>query len=195
MDLTRYIAIAVACGVLAACATWLLLVMLGRIKFGPSKEVILGVVSGILTTAIFWLGALLFSDVVLPWYYQGAYRGLDLSGKWQIMLGDAGGASEKLEMTADLKQVTDRVSGVLVVVFRDGSGRASRTFTLSGLTRERFLALTAEKVSRKQIGFGTTLVELRGVGNRLRGFWCAYDTGLGQVRCDKCEWTRANENE
>ena len=195
MDLARLIGIAVACGALASGATWLLLGMLGRIKFGPSKEVIVGVVSGILTTALFWLVALLFNDILLPWYYQGAYRGLDLSGKWQITLGDAGAASEKLEMTADLKQVTDRVSGVLVVVFRDGSGRASRTFSLSGLTRERFLALTAEKVSRKQIGFGTTLVELRGVGNNLRGFWCAYDTGLGQVRCDKCEWKRAREDE
>jgi hypothetical protein len=184
--------VGIVSGVVAACVTWLILVWLGKVKIGVSREVIVGIVSGILTSGVMWLATTLFLGLFLPWYHEHAYKGLDLSGKWRIRLGPEGSASNHLEMTADLKQVTDRVSGVLVVVFKGNSKEQARTYTLNGFRREQFLGLTVEKMSRKQVGAGTSLVEVIDVGNRLSGYLCAYETSVGSIRCDSCEWTRAD---
>ena len=180
-------------GVLFAGLSWLILVILGKINVGVSREVIVGIVRGILTTLVMWLGVTVFSDLFLPWYHENAYKGLDLSGKWHISLGNNGSASNHLEVIADLKQVTDRVSGVLVVVFKDDPAKGTRTYTLNGFRRDQFLALTIEKISRKQVGIGTSLVETTNVGNSLIGYLCAYDASASQIRCDSCEWIRVAE--
>jgi hypothetical protein len=140
-----------------------------------------------------WLATTIFVGLLLPWYHENAYKGLDLSGKWRIRLGPDGSASSHLEMTADLKQITDRVSGVLVVVFKSDSRGQARTYALNGFRRDQFLGLTVEKMSRTQVGAGTSLVEVSDIGSRLNGYMCVYDTTAGRIRCDSCEWTRADE--
>ena len=190
--MTNTILVGLGSGVLAACLIWLLLVALGKINIGVSREVIVGVVTGILTTGLLSLIGAIFSEIILPWYHENAYKGLDLSGKWHIQLGDSGVNSNHLEMTADLRQITDRVSGSLVVVAKNSSQRPL-TYTLSGSRREQFLAVTIEKVGRKQYGIGTSLVQVASVGDRLTGYLCAYDSGPGNIRCDSCEWNRIED--
>lgn len=191
--MSKTILVGLGSGVIGTCVIWLLLAALGRINIGVSREVIVGVVAGILTTGFLSLGGTLFGTIILPWYHESSYKGLDLSGSWRIRLGDGGvNSDDHLELTADLKQVTDRVSGVLVVVAKGRSGQPL-TYNLSGSRREQFLAITIEKIGRKQFGVGTSLVQVIDVGNRLRGYLCAYDSGSGGIRCDSCEWQRAEE--
>jgi hypothetical protein len=182
------------CGILTGGLTWLILT-LGKNRIGVSREVVVGATSSILAAIIIWVGVNVFSGLILPWYHEHAYKGIDLSGKWHIKLGDSGEVSRYFEMMADLKQVTDRVSGILVVVFKDDSDKRPRTYNLSGFRRDQFLAITIEKISRKHIGLGTSLVETVGIGNSLRGYLCAYDASTGKIRCDSCEWTRADEED
>jgi hypothetical protein len=173
----------------------LALAVLGKLKLGVHREVIVGAVSSILAALIIWSTSTILTKVIIPWHYQHSYKGLDLSGKWRVTAGPDGIASSSLQMTAEIKQITERISGVLVAVFMDNSNRRPLTYSLNGLRRDQFLALTIEKVSRKQTGIGTSLVEVTDVGNRLKGYLCLYDPSIGQLRCDSSEWTRIDNEE
>lgn len=189
------ILVGVGCGILAAGATWLVLGALGKINLGVSREVIVGIVSGILTSILMWMVAGVFSTLILPWYQEHTYKGLDISGRWRITLGDGGVVSSHLLLTADLKQITERVTGVVVVGFKDNPDKRPLTYTLDGFRRDQFLALTIEKVNRKQLGIGTSLTEIVDVGNKLEGFMCIYDAGTRKLRCDSSKWTKVEEDE
>lgn len=193
METRTIIIIAVVCGIFVAGLTWTILAVLRKRDVGVSRELVVGAVGSILAAVIIGATTTVLSNVILPWLIEHTYRGVDLSGKWYIRVGVDGSASSRLEMTADLKQVADKVTGVLVVVFKDGSGRRPLTYSLNGFRSEQFLALTIEKISRKQVGVGTSLVEVVKVGNGLKGYLCAEDSGANQLRCDPCEWARAEE--
>lgn len=181
---------ALICGVLAAGLTFLILGAFRRKNIGINRELIIGSISSILAAIIIWLGINIFSSLLLPWYNEFSYKGLDLSGAWTIKVGPNGSFSNHLGITADLKQITDRVSGSITVVFKNRPGQVPLRYIINGFRREQFLALTIEKRSSKQLGVGTSIVQTVNVGNTLRGYLCAYDASAGKLRCDECEWTR-----
>ena len=49
-----------------------------------SITIILGVVSGIVTTGLLYLLGIIFTKIVLPWYQKLIYKGVDLNGEWRV---------------------------------------------------------------------------------------------------------------
>lgn len=47
-----------------------------------NQNIIIGVISGILTTVIIYFIVTFFKKVFLPWYLGLTYRGIDVNGKW-----------------------------------------------------------------------------------------------------------------
>lgn len=48
-----------------------------------TSNIIIGILTGILTTAILYLISRMFIDLVMPWYRSIRYTGIDVSGVWE----------------------------------------------------------------------------------------------------------------
>ena len=48
-----------------------------------SETIVLGIVSGIITSAVIYLFVLIFNHIVLPWYRAFVYRGVGIDGTWE----------------------------------------------------------------------------------------------------------------
>ncbi len=46
------------------------------------QTIIIGIVTGILSSAIIWALINTFQNTFIPWYQSGIYRGTDLEGTW-----------------------------------------------------------------------------------------------------------------
>jgi hypothetical protein len=191
------ILIAVVCLTLILGISGMVLATLGKINIGVPREVVVGASSSLLAALIIWSSSIIISNVVLPWHYRHSYKGLDLSGKWRITLtSDKGTISSNLDITAEIKQVSEGVSGVLVATFKDGSRKFPLNYAITGVRRDQFLAMTIEKVSRKEIGIATSLTEVTNTGDQLRGYICLYEAPPppGKIQCYQSEWTRVDDD-
>jgi len=192
MDGIAYLTLAVA---LTAVITFLILAARRRDHRGINRDLVVGSTSSIIAAMIIWLAVNTFSGLILPWYNKFFYAGLDLSGKWAIKVGPHGDFSKHLNMTANLRQFNDKVSGTLTVLFKNRPDQGPLHYTLSGFRREQFLSIAAGNISSRQVGAGTSLVQMVNAGNTLKGYLCAYDTSRETLRCDDCEWTRISDED
>ena len=63
------------------------------------------------------------------------------------------------------------------------------TYRVRGFARDRMLDIYREK-DGKRLGIATSLVQAVGLGDRLEGFYCGYDSTRSAIRSDKCTWIR-----
>jgi hypothetical protein len=159
----------------------------------PGDTVLYSVVAGIVTASLIWFVLHFFRSAILPWYHRLIYQGLDLSGEWQILLGPDGVLNPHFQFFATLEQVASEVSGTAVAIFN--SRKDVRTYRVRGFARDRLLAISLEKADRRRLGIGTSLVEAVGVGDRLEGYYCGYDSGPSGLRSDRCVWVRREEHQ
>ena len=137
----------------------------------------LGVVSGVLSSALILLLAVLIRRVLIPWFRSLIYSGVDVSGEWHCI-----DPLMAQEITVHLNQDADSVSGTATFTWNHDDPDEScldefetvRTFHVSGKIRDRFLQLMLTHVDRKRIGVNSYLLEVCGDGRRMRGLFTFY---------------------
>ena len=72
---------------------------LGTMKMTIIESIILGVVSGVFTSALLWVSVALIKLHVIPWYRAQKYEGLDVSGTWVATPEPSESSSAELELT------------------------------------------------------------------------------------------------
>lgn len=132
--------------------------------------VIWGVVSGLATSALLLILGLLASKVVLPWYTELVYKGVDLRGVWteERDIGDGKCFSVQLA----LEQHAHKIHGTGTLT---KSSAASidyvQFFSIEGSTWEGFLTLNMRSTNRKSLSFVTGLLKVKERGESLDGHW------------------------
>src|SRR5712692_8357813 len=153
-----------------------------------SESIITGVVSGILTTAVLFLLKKLFDGVVLPWYRNLVYRGVNISDQWKNEMEFPGGTHQTL--IANIKQRAHAVEGDLTITkTRNGQLFVTKTLLLVGEIHDRLLLATIKPMSDKEIAAATLLLEVVGNGSRMRGATSWYDATGGRILQEDVEWT------
>lgn len=187
----------IVCGVLVSGLIWAGLIAISRRSgFGAiGQQMTTGVLSGIFVAILIYVAGYLATQVALPWYQKKFFKGLDISGHWKVALGKGGSHSKHLQMDADLLQVADRVTGVLVMTYKNDPHRGVRRFAIKGVRQEQYFAATYEKTNKKQRGIGTSLLDIVEVGDKMLGYICAFDSGDSKLRCDAAEWVRVGEGD
>ena len=54
-----------------------------------SFNIVLGIVSGVLTATFLYILSLIFKNILIPWYQRIKYKGVELKGKWSGMMIDS----------------------------------------------------------------------------------------------------------
>lgn len=141
-----------------------------------SSNIIIGIVTGVLTTALLYLISRVFIEWVIPWYRSIKYSGIDISGVWET--------EQEFELSREysllnLVQKAERLDGLWTISITENksSHNEIKTYKVEGIIEDRFAILTAKNTDRRQIGISTILVEATGNGYELEGseVWYSVD--------------------
>jgi len=140
------------------------------------QSLAIGIVSGILTSALIYLFISIFKSIVLPWYRQLVYRGIEIQGQWTSSTDLGDGLTE--EWHVELSQKADCVSGSInQIKLEDGKILRSESLRLSGNLKDRFLCASAFPTQKSRLSASSVLLEIVGDGSEMRGCQSWYDIG------------------
>ncbi|WP_299524393.1 hypothetical protein [uncultured Lutibacter sp.] len=148
-----------------------------------TNNIIIGIFTGILTTALLYLISRMFADWLIPWLRNIKYTGIDVSGVWETKQDFDNSKEYSL---LNLKQEADKLSGLWTIsITENGSDQNEiKTFNVSGTIEDRFALLISKNTDRRQIGIGTMLIEAVGNGFELKGCETWYSVDNKTIKSD-----------
>ncbi len=154
-----------------------------------SETIILGIISGVITSAVIYLLVIIFNNIVLPWYRALIYCGVSIDGTWKEELDFENGNTQV--STAELTQKANAISGNVTIV-KSSNGQITETtiMSLNGIVKDRLFNAKLIPVDKKRVGIITVLAEVVGDGSRMLGQSTWYDAGSAKITGKSSEWTR-----
>ncbi len=150
---------------------------------GLTESIVIGVVSGVLTSVAIAAFLLFVRKVAIPWYQSITYSGINLSGTWHAVDPTM---SQRIEIT--LNQTAKNIKGRATFTHipddddeESCSYEPTRTFTLTGLTQDRFVNLTLRHTDINRLGINCYLLEVIGDGRKMSGFFSFYSVNTNQI--------------
>lgn len=144
------------------------------------ESIVLGIVTGIITSGVLVLLSRIFSHIVLPWYQNILYSGIRVDGAWSS--SDKGWA-QTLEL--QLHQVANKITGTATLISEKQNGthkyEGVRMFSVSGIIKDRFVELSFRHESLRRLGACNTLLEVVGDGRRMKGAFAFYSVVSNRI--------------
>lgn len=142
-----------------------------------SENIFIGVIAGILTSAFLFIGAKLFNSVVLPWYRELIYKGIDLDGTWiSELTNEANDLLLRHEIS--LRQSAHDIEGESVTTKKNPAESATVIQDIRGHTWEGYVVLTLMPKDRKRTSYGIAFLKVCNIGRSLEGY-LVYRDGIG----------------
>lgn len=145
------------------------------------ESIILGVLSGVLTSALIFMVSQLWINTFVPWYQSLRYQGADISGSWFAEFSDE---KSKSSFSAVLIQQAHNITGTLHFTFTSAERKFSVDYNLTGEYWEGYLNLMCRSKDRKVFSHATTFLKLINNGSGLLGQFCfrnAYEDKVTNV--------------
>jgi hypothetical protein len=154
------------------------------------ETVVLGVVSGIMTTAFLYLVSLLVKQHIIPWYQGVTYRGVDVSGTWITEIETVEGFKAKFEMSID--QQAHNLSGdTTVIQGKDLTNPNSITNNkMNGSIWEGYITLNMQSKDRKRLSYATSLLQVMSGGGTLKGMYIFRSIRTDEIDSIETIWKR-----
>ena len=115
----------------------------------PMTAVIIGVVSSLIATFIFYCIIELFKRVILPWFTDKIYRGVRIDGKWTstVMKDPELGISSSMQ----LNQKGEAVTGTYSHSINKNGNIDTTDYYLNGIIRDTYFTVTLKPVAKDMI--------------------------------------------
>lgn len=154
-----------------------------------TENIVLGVVAGVLTSLLLAVAGVLVKQVVVPWYRELVYRGVDLEGTWASK-ASAHGASYDYPLV--LTQSGHELAGTATITKAMTGGTGYRdAFRLSGYTWEGYVSLTLRSEDRRRLSFATALLRVEQRGGVLIGYWAYRGSHIDAVEAEQITLSRS----
>ena len=161
-----------------------------------SENIIVGIVTGLITASLLLVIKHLFTNSFMPWYRQIMFKGTDLSGSWySVKVGQ--------KILLEINQSCEVLTGKATVQLHSKNEKNNlhlddiRTFDVSGEISERFVSLTFKHTDKTRLGLVALLLQVDGDGTKLSGQGCWYAPLTATVNSGNRVFhrneTRANE--
>lgn len=137
------------------------------------SEMIIGIVSGIATSAILYVAAKFTENTIIPAFRNLFYRGVDASGVWHWE--NKFGSTAKM----DIKQYADKIEGTYTYV--SSERRDIKNYKIQGNIQDRFLQLALRCEDQQRLGVLSYVFEIVGDGGELRGCSTFYSTNSHEI--------------
>ena len=129
--------------------------------------IILGIVSGILTSALLLLIINIFKKIIIPWYQITIYRGIDINGVWKQEIQQ--NKDDKENYTLSLKQKGHILKGTLSIFQSHKETVGEIVFEANGELLDGNVILSMKTQDIRQQGMATILAKCTGGGVKLEG--------------------------
>ena len=129
-------------------------------------QIVIGIVSGILTAGFLYLVGLFFFRIFVPWYQRKIYAGISLSGTWEYRHNDPGDFGS---MVLQLSQNAHNLKGVASVTVRIDKAETNIIFSAFGSVWEGYVSLILKSKDSRMVHFGTLFLKVGGNGAVLVG--------------------------
>lgn len=129
------------------------------------SEGILGIVTGILTSAILYLSKLFFDTKITPYLREIRYQGVKIDGAWS-------GKNEESESRLFLEQSAHELTGSFTIKYKNETRESVLDFNVRGYMWEGYITLNFIPKDRRITSYATTLLKLHDGGHLLMGQWC-----------------------
>lgn len=145
-----------------------------------SSEIIVGVVAGLLASAVLAGVKSAFFGLLVPWYRATTYKGIVISGAWHRL-------SKAQSTLVEIEQSCERLKGKATVTNLHHDKKVElddiRTFDIQGYVQERFVILNLKCTDRSRLGVVTFLLQIMGDGTQLSGASSWYAPLMSEVNC------------
>ena len=158
--------------------------------------IICGVIAGVVTSAMFFIIGQLFGKVVIPWYQDLVYKGVDLRGKWIAQKSYPSGISYHYSIL--IEQNAHDLKGSMTISKMNSQpgppggqlGDYVQSFVVWGSTWEGFITINLTSSGRRSLSFATSLLQIRNRGESLVGQMVYRSSQNDQVESEDIIWTR-----
>jgi lipopolysaccharide export LptBFGC system permease protein LptF len=147
------------------------------------ETIILSVISGVITSVFIFLCIAIFNKIIIPWYRQTIYRGLDINGTWETTNHHENVIDE---IQLDINQHEQNISGAMSVIKIDSETNEIevKTLDLTGTFQDGHLMLIGNNKDKKLRSHITYLANIVEGGYALHGMQTWVDSGNGNI-CGK----------
>lgn len=145
-----------------------------------------GIAAGMLLQAL----AAIFKQIILPWYQQVTFNGVDICGHWYYESVTPSGM--KIFGNIQVAQHADQLNvSITKSQSREGSDTIEiKTYKLSGSLRDRLVILGGNNINPKQLGRQVYLLEVVNGGMSLTGSSAWYSPTKQAVDHQYVDWVR-----
>jgi len=157
-------------------------------------NIFISVFSGVLSAAFLYIFSIYFNKIIIPWYRNLKYKGLDISGKWIEIHNYEDLFIQESEIT--LMQYTENVEGNIVLAKRHKNSKdifEIKSFKFKGEFNNNFLNITCWNTDHKQIGTTNYLLLIKLDGRTMQGIKTYYDVGFQKINSVEISWIREND--
>jgi hypothetical protein len=143
-----------------------------------SSQVVVGIVTGILTTVVLWGMKALWVHKVRPEAEKVLYNGLQIDGAWhsQVVLEESA-----TQFTLDLKQSAGKLHGIARIRLVSHGNDFDMAAVLKGELWEGYVAFILRPNSRRSTAIMTGLLRVTEAGGVLQGYLSIRDKTSGDV--------------
>ena len=152
------------------------------------KELLAGLISGLVVTFIVLIVGRLWSSIVEPWFEERVYKDLHIEGKWYSLYVDS---SDLRQETINLKRHGHTVTGKMMCTTGPDDGEE---YDLQGSFRNMLLPLSYESSDKKKTDRGTITLRSSFNGERLVGKIALYETRFDDIETGQVVWFRDKED-
>lgn len=141
-------------------------------------ESLIGIVTGILSTWILFLGKSFWDAKVTPFIRETRYQGVKVDGAWS---GSAKGENCESESRLFIEQSAHELTGAFTIKYKDSAKSFMIDFNVRGYMWEGYITLNFIPKDRRITSYGTALLKLHDGGINLVGQWCTRNVMTEQV--------------
>jgi hypothetical protein len=130
-------------------------------------NIFIGVFAGIITSLLIWIIIVIIRRLVIPWYQQFVYRGIDLSGEWKSK--HEYGRGTKVDQMIGIEQKGHKISGTIISYNCVDKKEYTSHYTITGEIFDNYVDLEYKIKDKKFIGRGSMLLKVIEGGEKLKG--------------------------
>ena len=154
------------------------------------NEGLVGIVAGIITTWILFIGKGFWESKVVPYLQELRYQGVKIDGAWSghTKVADEVAKEEKeavegfeSDTRLFLTQSAHKLIGSFTFTFKNSKKNFTLDFNVNGYMWEGYITLNFLPKDRRITSYGTALLKLHDGGLSLYGQWCFRDVEFEKV--------------
>lgn len=147
---------------------------------GVTETVFWGAIAGIITTITLALISIFFKKIIIPWYQDVIYKGVDLNGNWILQENYENGITYTCQL--NLVQNAHKIYGHASMMVINSSHDYNQLFDIEGETWEGYITLNMRSKNNKTLSFAAGLLRIENRGASLSGSWSyrGYDGEIKQ---------------